>query len=318
MFPLPRTLLLACFLCGVGCATAVQPVPEAEGRYELFVLGIAQDGGLPHVGCERACCQRARKEGTALYPACLGIHDREDGVLILLEATPAVDAQVALFHELTGSDPRGRRPVDAVLLTHAHIGHYLGLAQFGFEVASTADLAVHTSPAMAAYLRGNGPWNQLVEMQQIRLEEFVPGEAFELRPGLHVTPVPVPHRDEYSDTMAYRVAGPRNTVLFVPDVQSWGQQEGLLEELLDGVTVAYLDATFYDGREMPDRDLDQIGHPLMVDTMRRLQARARAQPGSVRFIHLNHTNPALHEPELREQIDLLGFRVARRGERVPL
>ena len=88
--------------------------------------------------------------------------------------------------------------------------------------------------------------------------------------------------------------------------------------LLDGVTVAYLDASFYDGRELADRDISQIGHPLMVDTMRRLKDRALAEPGLVRFIHLNHNNPALHDPELQALIERRGFRVARRGERLPL
>lgn len=289
-----------------------------QGRYEVFVLGIAQDGGLPHLGCESDCCEGARRKGAELYPSCLGVVDRQDGTLILLEATPAVEAQVALLQRLADSPPRGRQAVDAVLLTHAHIGHYLGLAQFGFEVASISDLELHTSPRMATYLRGNGPWKQMVEMGQIRLEEFTPGLAFEIRPGLVVTPVPVPHRDEYSDTMAYRLTGPRNTVLFVPDVQNWHYREGLLEELLDGVSVAYIDATFYDGRELPDRDISQIGHPMMVDSMRRLRDRALAAPGLVRFIHLNHNNPALHDPEIRAQIERDGFRVARRGERVPL
>ena len=156
---------------------------------------------------------------------------------------------------------------------------------------------------MARYLLENGPWSQLVELAQIDLRTFEPGTKFEILEGLKVTPVVVPHRDEFSDTMAFRIEGPDRTLLFVPDIDSWDKTAGLLESLLEGVDVAFLDATFYDGREQPGRDLSQIGHPLMVDTMRRLGERARSQPGLVRFIHLNHTNPVLHDPTLRREIE---------------
>jgi len=42
-----------------------------------------------------------------------------------------MEAQIAALHRAAGIEGRGRNPVDAVLLTHAHVGHYLGLAQFG-------------------------------------------------------------------------------------------------------------------------------------------------------------------------------------------
>ena len=62
------------------------------------------------------------------------------------------------------------------------------------------------------------------------------------------------------------------------------------------------------------RDLDEIPHPPMVVSMDRLAERARNRPGSIRFIHLNHTNPALHEPEIRAAIARRGFAVAIEGE----
>ena len=60
--------------------------------------------------------------------------------------------------------------MDGVLLTHAHIGHYLGLAHFGFESLNTKDLPFHVSPRMAEYLRTNGPWSQLVRLGNVNLE----------------------------------------------------------------------------------------------------------------------------------------------------
>lgn len=133
-----------------------------------------------------------------------------------------------------------------------------------------------------------------------------------------MTAIPVPHRDEFSDTMAYVLRGPNKAALFVPDVDRWDGNEALLEELLQGVDIAYVDGTFYDGSELPERNLAEIRHPLMTDTMARLAERAKSRPGSVRFLHLNHTNPVLRDDSLRSAIEARGFAIAKEGERVAL
>jgi pyrroloquinoline quinone biosynthesis protein B len=314
--PTPRRLLTTFLLSVVSaCATSPAPTPPA---CELFVLGIAQDGGLPHFGCERPCCESARASGRTLFPACLGVADHRCGKLLLVEATPRVEEQVALLHRLAGASGRGRQPVDAVLVTHAHVGHYLGLAFFGREVASTKSLPVHCSPRLAQFLGAHGPWRQLVALQQIELHEFTVGAPFSPWPGLTVLALAVPHRDEYSDTMAYVLQGPARRVLFVPDVDAWEREPGLLHRLLDGVDVAYLDGTFYDGSELPERNLAEIRHPLMVRTMELLAEVAAARPGAIRFLHCNHTNPVLHDPALVRRLVERGFALAEPGERVSL
>ena len=311
---LARCCLLVFALVVGACATSSGSVPSCE----LFVLGIAQDGGLPHFGCEKPCCVAARASGRALFPACLGVVDRRSDKLLLIEATPRVEEQVALLHRLAGVSGRNRRPVDAVVVTHAHIGHYLGLAFFGREVASTRELPVWCSPRFADFLSQHGPWRQLVELGQIKPREFEVGGTSSPWPGLAVTAIAVPHRDEFSDTMAYVVRGPERAVLFVPDVDAWEREPRLLERLLAGVDRAYLDGTFYDGSELPERNLAEIRHPLMQRTMDLLADVARERPGAIRFIHLNHTNPALHDPELRRQIEARGFAIAAPGERISL
>jgi pyrroloquinoline quinone biosynthesis protein B len=293
-----------------ACASPPQAAPAAPptSRHELVVLGIAQDGGVPHFGCRRECCEAARRDGTILDPACVAVVDQAQGKALLVEATPGIERQVA----------RLGVPIAAVLITHAHVGHYLGLAQFGREVAATRELPVYGSSRLCEFLRTHGPWRQLVELAQIRLEEFAPDATFAPLPGLEVTAIAVPHRDEYSDTMAFKIRGATRTVLFVPDVDRWDKEPGLLARLLEGVDVAYVDGTFWDGSELPDRDLREIPHPPMTDTMQRLAGFARERPGAVRFLHLNHTNPALRDPALRARIGAAGFRVAEVGERVGL
>jgi pyrroloquinoline quinone biosynthesis protein B len=303
-------------LWSAGCSTAAPPPPV-----ELVVLGIAQDGGLPHFGCEQPCCVAARREGRTLFPAALGLIDRRgagEPRLLLVEATPRIEEQVAMLHQVAGVQGRGRQPVDAVMTTHAHLGHFLGLLWFGREIAGSRAVPLHASARFCEFLATNAPWRQLLALGQLRPQAFTPDTEFSPWPGLTVRAIPVPHRDEWSDTMAYVLRGPQRVVLFVPDVDAWHQAPGLLDRLLADVDIAYLDGTFYDGRELPDRDLAEIPHPPITATMALLAERARQRPGRIRFLHCNHSNPVLHDPAVRQRVLDAGFGIAEQGERVAL
>ena len=282
-----------------------------------MVLGRAQDGGLPQLGCRKPCCLDAAARGRRELPSSLGLVDHLRGTLHLVEATPAIQEQVALLQEALPERVDSSPLVDGILITHAHMGHYLGLAQLGREVAATDRMPVHVSQRVDHFLRSNQPWAQLIDLAQIETRVFQPGRAFELSPDLCVEPIPVVHRDEFFDTVAFKFRGPSKVVLFLPDIDRWddpGLGDRFLEHLLDDVDVAYLDGTFYDGRELPGRDLGVIPHPLMTDTMQRLGGLARERPGVLRFIHLNHTNPALEEPLVQDELQRQGFALAEQGE----
>jgi pyrroloquinoline quinone biosynthesis protein B len=235
---------------------------------------------------------------------------------LLIEATPAIEEQLSLLREITGLGNKGRRAIDSLLLTHAHIGHYTGLIQFGREVASTDAIDVYCTERMGSFLEQNAPWSQLIELKQIVVTKVEHGVLTEVMPGVKVRAISVKHRDEFSDTVAWRIEGPNKTVLFCPDIDRWEGET--LEKLIEKVDICYLDATFYDGRELPGRDLSEIPHPPMVVTMEKLQESALREPGRFRFIHLNHSNPALRDPEIRANIEKRGFRVAEIAERVRL
>jgi len=251
--------------------------------------------------------------------ASLAIHVPKTGRVYLVDATPDLPAQIEAIHGFR-AHPEGkvdRAPVDGVLLTHAHIGHYLGLAHFGFESLNTRDIPVWVSPRMAAYLRANGPWSQLVRLGNIALREIQPGQPFPLEEGITVEAFPVPHRDEYSDTMAFLIRGPKQTLLYVPDTDSWAAWPKPLLEVLreEKVDVALLDATFYSPDELPDRDVTKIRHPLITQSMDLLEPLVKAGKLRVFFTHLNHSNPAL-DPDgpARRAIEARGFRVLEDGE----
>jgi pyrroloquinoline quinone biosynthesis protein B len=302
-------------------STAVNPAPPPP---RLVILGTAQDGGLPQAACDCAHCAAARKNpALARHVASLAIHVPKTGHVYLVDATPDLPAQIETIHTFR-AHPAGktdRAPVDGILLTHAHMGHYLGLAHLGFESLNTKEIPTWVSPRMAEYLRTNGPWSQLVRLGNITLREFQPGARFELEEGISVQPLQVPHRDEYSDTMAFLIRGPKETVLYVPDTDSWrAWPRPLLQVLADEkVTIALVDGTFYSPAELPDRDVTKIKHPLITDSMDLLEPLVKAGKLRVYFTHMNHSNPAVERGGAAQKaIEARGFRVAEDGEAIGL
>jgi pyrroloquinoline quinone biosynthesis protein B len=301
-------------------ASTVPGDPPSPPGPRIVVLGTVQDGGMPQTGCDCSHCATARKNpALARRVASLAIHVPKTNHVYLVDATPDISSQIEEIHGFR-PHPEGktdRHPVDGVLLTHAHIGHYLGLAHFGFESLSTKDIPAYVSPRMAGYLKGNGPWSQLVTLGNISLWEFKPGAPFELEEGVSITPIQVPHRDEFSDTMAFVIRGPRKALLYVPDTDSWRTWPRPLPEVLSeqGIDIALLDATFYSPDELPDRDVTKIKHPLIIQSMDLLEPLVKAGRLQVYFTHMNHSNPALdHDGPARKAIEARGFRVLDEGE----
>lgn len=280
------------------------------------VLGTVQDGGLPHASCGCDRCERARHQpDRRRWIASLAILLPDPRRLFMIDATPDLREQLASLSDWRRGEVArvDRSPLDGVLLTHAHIGHYTGLAFFGFEAIHTRELPVYCTASMAAFLSGNGPWSQLVQLGNVSLREIAPGTPVDLGQGVTVEPLAVPHRDEYTDTVGYIVRGPRRTVLYVPDTDAWSAWDPPLNRVLAGIDVALLDGTFYSLEELPGRPVDSIGHPLIADSMDLL--RPWLGRIEVYFTHLNHSNPAL-DPEgaARASIVSQGFEVLAEGQ----
>lgn len=293
-----------------------------QSAVEAVVLGIAQDGGVPQLNCFTGYCARVRAGAPRPRVSCVGLVDGDRRWLI--DATPDMGDQVGALLAPDG------RAIDAVadrtvplheylagiFLTHAHVGHYLGLAQLGKEVAAPHLLPVYCTPAMAAYLRTNAPWEALVRDERIDLREITPGQRVELTERLSVEPFAVVHRPEYSDTVGYIAHGPASRLLFVPDADVWDGWPEPFEQLLDRVDTALLDGSFYSLEELGHRVQADVPHPPVSVTVERLRERAGRPP--VWFIHLNHTNPLL-DPESRLHGQLpAGFAVASEGQRFAL
>jgi len=289
---------------------------QEESDVIAQVLGTAQDGGLPQLGCYCKNCLRARKKpGFSRFISSLALLDLKERKFFLLDATPDIRLQLDRAHERVGKEKSGLKNLpQAVLLTHAHIGHYTGLMFFGYEAASSSNLPVYCSERMKNFLANNGPWSQLVYLKNISLQTLSIDREFSLTSRLSLRPFQVPHRDEYSDTVGFMISGRKKKLLYIPDIQNWKAWKRSIVEEVKKVDISLLDGTFYSPEELPGRNLSRIGHPFIKTSLKLLGRVAKKGKAEIYFTHLNHSNLALDpEGEARKKIEDQGFRLAEEG-----
>ena len=300
----------------------LSPSPEdlmAEGKEAdvlVKVLGTAQDGGLPQIGCSCKNCLRAREDKRfSRLISSLAIIDLREKKCFLLDATPDIRIQSdAALKRLSLPRQEAKNSPHAVILTHAHIGHYTGLMFYGYEAMATHKLPVYCSSRIRSFLANNGPWSQLVRLENISIHTLSPDDEFFLTPRISLFPFLVPHRDEYSDTLGFTISGVKKKLLYIPDIQSWEAWSRSIVDEAKKAHIALLDGTFFSSEELPGRNLSKIGHPLIKKSLITLESVAKEGKTKIYFTHLNHTNLAL-EPEgkARKEIEERGFGIASDG-----
>jgi len=283
----------------------------------IQILGIAQDAGYPQAGCYQSHCNRAWDDKSLRRSvSSIALIDRPTKTKYLFDATPDIRDQL---YRLNLAAPDGEYRLNGIFLTHAHIGHYTGLMHFGHEASSARDVTVYAMPRMREFLSSNGPWDQLIHYQNIWLADLEDGRETTLSDELVVTPFLVPHRDEYSETVGYRIDGPNKSAIFIPDIDKWERWDTDIREMVRSVDYALLDATFYADSELPGRDMSKIPHPFAAESMALFADFTDEEKSRVIFIHMNHTNPLLIDgsPEQAE-VERRGFKFAREGMRLEL
>ena len=156
----------------------------------------------------------------------------------------------------------------------------------------------------------NGPWDQLVQLENIHLKALHNEVKVELTEGLNITPILVPHRDEYSETVGYNISGPNKKLLFIPDINKWESWKYNIEEEVLLHDYNLLDATFYNINELPGRNMDEIPHPLVVESLERFKKISFSEKSRVYFIHFNHSNPLLRATMEKKALLIKGYSIA--------
>lgn len=313
-----KTGILFLFIaaCGIMSVTTTDDTIVAnKGSYadktQLIILGTVQDAGSPHIACKKDCCKNL-----FLHPdagrkvVSVSLIDNENKKNFIIEATPDLAVQMK---DLQQHSPFSTKETpDGILLTHAHIGHYSGLMYLGKEAMNADKVHVYAMPRMKQFLETNGPWSQLVNNKNILLLPLQNEQTVQLTSNLSIKPVLVPHRDEYSETVGYIISGPKKKALFIPDIDKWEKWKTSIINAIAEVDYAFIDATFYDGAELNNRNMVEIPHPFVVESMALFKNIPLSEKNKIYFIHFNHTNPLLDtESRQSKRVIQNGFNIAR-------
>ena len=302
MIPLIKSIIMALL---IGSLFGDRPY--------VVVLGIAQDGGAPHAGCEKSCCIELWESGKKEKVSSIGIVNPLTKQSWLFDATPDFPSQYRILTENHNTELVG------IFLTHAHMGHYTGLLHLGREVMGKKNVPVYAMSKMKRFLETNGPWNQLVTLKNINLKLIENNKDIKIGEQLFIEPFLVPHRDEYSETVGYRIIGKEKSLAFIPDIDKWEKWHGSIFQLVLNTDILLLDGTFYSQNEIPHRNMAEIPHPFIIESMETLSELNSENRSKVHFIHFNHSNPAIKDNSpAYHTIKSKRFNLAREGDRFNL
>ena len=283
---------------------------QTKPNFSLKVLGVVQDGGLPHLGSNKLCCENYEKRR---YVTSIMLINNENNESYLFDASPDINEQLNFMGDRIKKDLKG------IFLTHAHIGHYTGLMYFGREALNSKSINVYAMPRMKKFLENNGPWSQLVSLKNISIKEINNNSKFSIDPNVIIQPIEVPHRAEFSETVGYKIYGPNKTALFIPDIDKWYLWETSIVDEIMKVDYALIDATFYDSKEINYRDISEIPHPFVIESMELFDELDTKEKNKIYFIHLNHTNPLLDKnSDEYKYVIAKGYNIAEEGIKLEL
>ena len=302
MIPLIKSIIMALI---IGSLFGDRPY--------VVVLGIAQDGGAPHAGCEKSCCIELWESGKKEKVSSIGIVNPLTKQSWLFDATPDFPSQYRILTENHNTELVG------IFLTHAHMGHYTGLLHLGREVMGKKNVPVYAMSRMKRFLETNGPWSQLVTLKNINLKLIENNKDIKIGEQLFIEPFLVPHRDEYSETVGYRIIGKEKSLAFIPDIDKWEKWHGSIFQLALNTDILLLDGTFYSQNEIPHRNMAEIPHPFIIESMETLSELNSENRSKIHFIHFNHSNPAIKDNSpAYHTIKSKRFNLAREGDRFNL
>lgn len=258
----------------------------------LTILGTIQDAGSPHIGCKKTCCNNLSNNQKNLRKiVSLALMDNETKQIFLIEATPDISNQLNKNKKFFNKN--NQLKIDGIFLTHAHIGHYSGLMYLGKEAINSKKIQVFALPRMKGFLEQNGPWSQLIKLQNIYIKQIFFDSAISISKNLKITAIKVPHRDEYSETAGFIIEGKNKKALFIPDIDKWEKWNRNIIEIIKNVDYAFVDGTFYSEKEIKNRNISEIPHPLISESMKLFADLPPKEKNKIYFIHFNHTNPVL-------------------------
>ena len=307
--------LVALFLFLITCSC--QPENQSvstdipNDKPYLMVLGVAQDAGYPQAGERSEFESIASGRRIKQHTVSLLLVDPLGKKRYLFEATPDFREQLEIADKQSVAT---KYPYDGIFLTHAHMGHYVGLMHLGFEAMGAKETLVYAMPRMKDYLETNGPWSQLVDFNNIVIQPMQDSTVVQLPAGLSVLPFTVPHRDEFSEIVGFQIMSDNLKIVFIPDIDKWEKWDVDIREVIKQNDYTLIDASFFADGELRGRDMSIIPHPFTSESMALFENLPATDKAKVVFIHSNHTNPILdlNSKEYQEVLKA-GFNIAIEG-----
>ena len=304
-----KILTALCLLIGIAVSV------EAKSPY-ILVLGTAQDAGAPQMGCMTPFCEKAWKNiKLRKMVSSIALVNPDTKQRWIFDATPDLPAQFQLLKTTTLDYSNN---LDGIFLTHAHMGHYTGLMYLGRESINAKSVKIYAMPRMKSMLEKNAPWSQLVKIKNISLELLKHEREVSLTKSLKVKPFIVPHRDEFSETVGFRIKSLNKSFVFIPDINKWEKWNQKLADVVKANDYVFVDATFYQDGEIP-RPMSEVPHPFVSETMKLLKGVALNDRKKVYFIHFNHSNPLIQGNKKKiKSVIRKGFNIAYQGQIIGL
>lgn len=299
--------LLSCSKKDLSAENSDTSPPLPTDAPFLVVLGVAQDAGFPQANCQKSCCAEAwHKKERRKMVSCLGLVDPQTQQSWLFDATPDFKEQWRYVTETYATRLAG------IFLTHAHMGHYTGLMHLGREAVGAVQVPVFVMPRMKSFLTQNGPWSQLISLKNIQLKDLQADSTIRLSERIQITPYQVPHRDEFSETVGFRIDYGEKSAIFIPDIDKWNLWEKDIVEIIKTVDLAFLDGTFFENGEIPGRDMSLIPHPFVEESIKLFSNLEQRERAKIHFIHFNHTNPLMQpQSQAQKAVSAAGLNVAK-------
>ncbi|MBX7173739.1 MAG: hypothetical protein K1X72_22405 [Pyrinomonadaceae bacterium] len=284
----------------------------AQNPY-IVVLGIGQDAGVPQMGCDSPFCREAWKNPKLRQTvSSIALVDPKTKERWIFDTTPDLPEQFQLLKTITGDSSNN---IAGIFLTHAHIGHYTGLMYLGRESMNTKETRVYAMPRMKEMLEKNAPWSQLVGIKNIALQPLQNKEITKLNENISVQPFLVPHRDEFSETVGYRISVGAKSLVFIPDIDKWQKWSEKLDEIVKSSDYVLIDGTFYADGEI-SRPMSEVPHPFVSETVDLLKDLPLKEKNKVYFIHFNHSNPLVQGNKQKiTELKKKGFNITFQGQK---
>ena len=282
---------------------------QSDKSVTVIILGTAQDGGYPQAGCNDVCCEEAWND-PKLKRLISSLAILSGNNCWIIDITPDFRYQLRMIEKELNRQVK----ISGIFITHAHMGHYMGLMDLGLEVMNTNKIPVYVMPKMKYFLEENAPFTQLIALNNIKLEKIEANTAVQLNTNLSIMPFQVPHRNEFSESVGFTILSSEKSLLYIPDIDSWNSWNLDINDMIGTNDILILDGTFFDDKELPGRNMKDVPHPFINESLQKFSLLEEVERRKVYFTHLNHTNPVIKTttPE-RSEIINQGCHIAEDG-----